>query len=149
MLKVCILLVLTCSPPPPREPTIQYGVSVRHRQQQTRADFLTINGTGTGKNVAFALTGTNTFTYATQAGGTLQGPDATLGLFFASTATPYNPTGAGSARTPDLAVYVASGGTATFMRPAAGIALNNYAYQGSSTANGATAFTANGSYRLP
>ena len=113
------------------------------------ADFLTINGMGTGtgtsKNIAIALTnGTTSLTYASQAGGALTSPDATLGLFFASTATPYNPSTAGSAPTPNLAASSASSST-TFFVPVSGTAFNNYAYQGGSTSNGATSYTLNGS----
>ncbi len=96
------------------------------------------------KSIAFALVnGSNSFTFNQGLGNSLSSVGGTvgdLGLFFSASNTPYNPS-PGTARTPDLLIARLSSGAASFFTPTAGTAINNYAYPGSSLANGASSFT--------
>jgi hypothetical protein len=98
---------------------------------------LVLNGVTTDKGIAIQLaSGANNFTINPTPGNNVDpGNYVGIGLYFSTTPTSYNP--ASNARTPDLAfaTAVASSIGANFT-PAAGIAVANYVFGSTSSANG-------------
>jgi hypothetical protein len=104
---------------------------------------LFINGNGKGLSLPLT-TGSNAFTFSqalNNAQLSAQGAtNGTLGLFFSSTNTSYNPST--TSRTPDLVISATANGGTSFFAPAAGVLVDNFVYnQTLLPANGLTSIT--------
>ena len=121
-------------------PVYLYSTNASFPPNTVASLFLTPNsGNNTGKNIAIPLSnGSNNFTFDNNFN---QPPGGFVGfeLFFATSATPYNP--ASGARTPDLVVFAPTTSTTTFTVPAAGTQAESYDHSGQIAANGLTTFS--------